>query len=238
MPEFADENIDRRLLDAIRGRASMEDIANLRGPEVDTPAAAIEALKQGNERFFSGETQRTVVSVNQRRSQIISQTPFAVILGCSDSRVPPQMIFDRNLGDLFVVRVAGQIVDPATQGSIEYAISHLKCKLIVVMGHEGCGAVKAALASDEQIAKESANIRYLIEQIRPVCERLPAIRDEKARMREAVTQHVRAQVARLRQNSVVQAFEAAGTIAVIGAYYEIGSGAVDFFITPEELAVD
>jgi carbonic anhydrase len=225
-------------LDPLRHSASMADIAHVHDPQITTPQAAIEALMQGNQRFFSGHPQRAEITANTRRAQIMAQTPFAVVLGCSDSRVPTELIFDQGPGNIFSVRVAGNVVDPVTIGSIEYALMHLKCQLIVIMGHEGCGAVKAALLSDQQIAAEPEHVRYLIEQIRPAVRDMPPIRDPKARMREAIMHNVRLQAHRLRQNAVVQQQLEAARIAVIGAFYEIGSGAVDFLISAADLALE
>ncbi|MFN8569853.1 MAG: carbonic anhydrase [Kouleothrix sp.] len=185
-------------------------------------------------RFFGGAMRGPELSAFERRAQIMAQTPYALVLGCSDSRVPVEIVFDQGLGDLFIVRVAGQIADPSTLGSIEYAITHLKVHLVMVMGHEGCGAVKAALLPDAQIARESEHVRYLIEQIRPAVVDLPCIRDEKARMREAVTSHVRYSPGSPPElTRWCRPVVATGQIAVIGAYYEIGSGAVDFFVTEQ-----
>jgi carbonic anhydrase len=229
---------ERLLEEAMRRGASMEDIAALRDPDICTPGEAIDALKRGNARFFSGRAQRPELSAHERRAQIMTQTPFAAVLACSDSRVPVEVVFDQGLGDLFIVRVAGHIASSATLASIEYAIAHLKCQLVVVMGHEACGAVKAALLPPDQVAAEPEHVRGLLEQIRPAVERLPSIRDEKARMREAVLHNVRLQVHRLRQNPVVAEACDSGRIRLVGAYYEIGSGAVDFLIEPEELALE
>lgn len=225
------------LLEAVRRGASMEDIAALRDPDICTPEDAIDALTRGNERFFTGQSHRPEMGANQRRAQIMSQTPFAVVLACSDSRVPVEVVFDQGLGDLFIVRVAGHVVDTGTLGSIEYAIEHLKCQLLVVMGHEGCGAVKAALLPEEQIAGEPEHVRQLLGCIRPALSEMPPIRDEKARMREAVLHNVRLQVARVRENETVRSAVQREKIQVIGAYYEIGSGAVEFLISEEELAL-
>ena len=135
-PEF-----ESRILDAIRRGASMEDIAGIRPSRVDTPAEAIRALKEGNSRFFGGQSLRPDLGANERRAQIMGQTPFAVVLACSDSRVPVELVFDQGFGDLFVVRVAGNVMADSALGTVEYAIRHLKVQLIMVMGHEGCGAV-------------------------------------------------------------------------------------------------
>lgn len=228
--------LERRILDAIRRGASMADIAALRHhTEIQTPAGAIEALKDGNARFFSGKSGRPELDVNERRAQIMGQTPYAAILACSDSRVPVELVFDVGLGDLFVVRVAGNVVGESELGTLEYAIEHLDVHLVMVMGHESCGAVAAALLPPEQLAQEPANLQAIIQRISPSLEGLPHIRDKKARMREAVLNNVRHQVHALRQESVIQAAEGRGQIQVIGGYYEIGSGAVDFLIDDADL---
>lgn len=234
-PPFDPRELERRILAAIRRGASMEDIAELRPARLASPEDAIQALQDGNARFFSGQATRPEVDANQRRAQIMGQTPFAAVLACSDSRVPVEIVFDQGLGDLFVVRVAGHVVGDAGLGTLEYATEHLDVQLIVVMGHEGCGAVAAALLPDERIAREPENLRKLIARIQPCVRDLPPIRDKKARMREAVLNNVRCQVAVLRAQPVIQAAEARGQIRVIGAYYEIGSGAVDFLIDEEDL---
>lgn len=215
----------------------MEDIAKLKEPQAKTPQEAIRALKIGNSRFFGGTARRPDLSANERRAQILQQTPFAVILGCSDSRVPIELVYDQGLGDIFSVRVAGQVVDPGTAGSFEYAIAHLKTKLLVVMGHEGCGAVQAAMLTPAQLAGEPENVRYLLQKITPSVSSIPQIRDARARMREAVIANVRAQVALAKENPTVKAAVAKNELAVIGAFYEISSGQVDFLETEEELRV-
>lgn len=232
-----DENVllDQRVSDAVRRGASMEEIARLREPLVRTPAEALRMLKAGNSRFFGGQARRPELSAAERRAQILGQSPFAVILSCSDSRVPTEIVFDQSLGSLFITRVAGNIVEPATIGSIEYAVGHLNTRLVVVMGHEGCGAVKAALLPEAERARETPAIRALLEQIAPSVSRLPAIRDGKAKMREAVMANVRQQVARLKRQPAIQQALGANTIAVVGAFYEITSGAVDFLETEEDL---
>lgn len=228
---------DRRIADAVRNGATMEEIAKLRDPIAKSPAEAIRALKTGNSRFFSGAARRPEVSAAERRSQILAQTPFAVILSCSDSRVPTEIVFDQGLGTLFITRVAGNIIDKSTLGSIEYGVGHLKTQVVVVLGHEGCGAVKAALLPPEERARETENIQFLLNQITPSLAKLSKIRDEKAKMREAVVANVRQQVQNLKQTKFIQAAVAANKIAVIGAFYEITSGAVDFFETDEDLRV-
>ncbi|MBZ9750494.1 carbonic anhydrase [Deinococcus sp. HMF7604] len=230
-------DLERRILDAIRRGASMADIADLKESDVATPDAAIQALKDGNARFFSGQATRPEMSANERRAQIMGQTPYAAVLACSDSRVPVELVFDQGLGQLFVVRVAGHVVGEAGLGTLEYAVRHLDVHLIVVMGHEACGAVAAALLPETRVAQEPAHLQNLIRCIQPALVGMPTIRDKKARMREAVLNNVRYQVHLLRQEPVIQAAEASGQIRVIGAYYEIGSGAVDFLTEEEDLQV-
>lgn len=232
------QELERRLLRAIRGGASMEDIAEIRPNKVSTPEEAIQALEEGNTRFFSGQSRRPEISANERRAQIIGQTPFAAVLACSDSRVPVELVFDQGLGDLFVVRVAGNVMGDGGLGTLEYAIRHLKVHVILVLGHEGCGAVAAAMLPQEEIDQEPKHLRRLISQIQPSVSNLPTIRDKKARMREAVISNVRTQVQRLREQQVIREAEASGDIRVIGGFYEIGSGAVDLFTEPEELRID
>jgi len=226
---------DSSLAELIKQGATMEEIARLRDPIANNPIDALRALKTGNARFYGGVARRPEMSANERRAQILSQTPFAVVLGCSDSRVPTELVYDQGLGSIFSIRVAGNIVEPGTAGSIEYAVAHLKSHIVVVMGHEGCGAVKAAMLPAAQRNAEPANVRYLLDRIVPSVTNLPPIRDEKARMREAVIANVRVQVHHLKQNPVVMQATKNGKITVVGAYYEIGSGAVDFLETPEEL---
>jgi carbonic anhydrase len=228
---------DQKLVDAVKRGATMEEIAKLRDPIARTPQEALHALKTGNARFFSGQARRPELSAVERRAQILGQTPFAVVLGCSDSRVPTEIIFDQSLGSLFITRVAGNIIEMGTTGSIEYAVEHLKTHLVVVMGHEGCGAVKAALLPASDRARETPSIQALLNQIAPSVSGIPKIRDEKAKMREAVIANVRQQVANVKKQPVIQAATASNKIAVVGAYYEITSGAVDFFETEEELRI-
>lgn len=236
-PPADDVLTDQRIADAVRSGATMEEIAKLREPVVRTPDEALRILKVGNSRFFGGQARRPELSAAERRAQILGQSPFAVVLGCSDSRVPIEIVFDQSLGSLFITRVAGNIVDTATTGSIEYAVEHLNTRLVVVMGHEGCGAVKAALLPAADRARETPAIQALLNRIVPSVANLPQIRDEKAKMREAVIANVRQQVAELRREPAISRAVAAKRIGVVGAYYEITSGAVDFLETERDLRV-
>jgi carbonic anhydrase len=230
-----EEDSEMRLIEAIKRGASMEEIAQLREPVAESPMEAIHALRAGNARFFNGTSQLEVMSPLERRAQVLSQTPFAVVVGCSDSRVPIENVFDQGAGNLFVIRVAGSVIGQSCLGSIEFAIHHLKIHLIIVLGHEGCGAVNTAMLDESKWAGEPANLRSMLARIRPAVQSIPHIRDAKARMREAVIANVRQQVHVVQQNESVLDAKARDQVAVIGGYYEISSGAVDFLITEDEL---
>jgi carbonic anhydrase len=229
---------DDRLADAIRRGASMQEIAGLRDPNAKDPEDAITKLKEGNARFFSGKCNRSELGANERRAQIIGQTPYAAVLGCADSRVPIETVFDVSFGDLFVTRVAGNVPDMAVQASLEYAIEHLKIRVVLVLGHEGCGAVEAAMQGEEAASQQAEHVRELLRAIAPAVDGMPSIRDKKARLREAVLHNVRYQVAKLRDNAVIRKAESDGQIRVIGGFYEIGSGAVDLLVEEDELAFE
>ena len=222
------EKTEELLAELIKRGATMEQIALLKDPTANTPAEALQVLQAGNARFLSGHSGSTSIDINQRRAQIISQTPFAIVLGCSDSRVPVEIIFDVGPGDIFSIRVAGNVAEPATLGSIEYAVSYLKVHLIVVLGHEGCGVIAATLQDQVDPVPQPEWVQFLMDKVRPSVDGMPEIRDGKARMREAITRNVWHQKAELEKNPVVAKAIAQGRIAVVGAYYSIGSGAVDF----------
>ncbi|MBW1784728.1 MAG: carbonic anhydrase, partial [Deltaproteobacteria bacterium] len=161
---------------------------------------------------------------SERRLELkAGQDPFAVILGCSDSRVPPEIIFDQGLGDLFIVRVAGNVVDDMVLGSIEYAVSHLKAPLIVVLGHSHCGAVTATLSSHGPLA---GRLGCIAEAIQPAINRVmdqpgdPLDRASRANA-EMVAEHLR------KSKPILCASVEAGTLTVAAAYYHLGSGSVE-----------
>ncbi|HEX8551790.1 MAG TPA: carbonic anhydrase [Abditibacteriaceae bacterium] len=222
------EKTEELLTELIKRGATMEQIALLKDPTANSPEEALRALKMGNARFLSGASQKNSVSVNERRAQIMTQTPFAVVLGCSDSRVPTEIVFDVGPGDIFSIRVAGNVVSPGTLGSVEYAIDHLKVHLLVILGHEGCGAVEAAMQPPAERAQEPEYVRFVLDQIVQSVDNLPEIRDSKARMREAIVRNVWHQKTLLESNPVVSAGIASGKLRVVGGYYSISSGAVDF----------
>ncbi|MDX1932320.1 MAG: carbonic anhydrase [Capsulimonadales bacterium] len=240
-PSTAEQEVtpqEEKIADILRRGATMEEVAQARASTVKTPESALRRLKVGNARFFSGVSRPSNLSAQERRAQVLGQSPFAVILSCSDSRVPTEIVYDQTLGDLFAVRVAGNVSEPATLASIQYAVEHLKSKLIVVMGHEGCGAVKAAMLPEADRHHEPKPVQSLLNLIVPAVNHVPSIRDRKAKEREAVIANVRLQVYSLSLDPMLKQAIAKKELAIVGAFYEITSGIVDFYETPEDLGVE
>jgi len=196
---------------------------------------ALALLQEGNRRFTSATSSRDGFSSRLRRIETASgQKPFAAILGCSDSRVPVEIVFDQGLGDLFVIRVAGNIVAPSQIGSVEFAAEQYGTRLVVVLGHSQCGAITATL---EQLQRpkenQSRNLHSIVDLIRPSVESLlatPFRHDLDALEREAVRANIRASVKRLQNGSdiIEQLIQKAG-LMVVGAEYSLETGVVDFF---------
>jgi carbonic anhydrase len=190
------------------------------------PAEARARLEAGNQRFVSGKTQHPHSSAGWRAGLIGSQHPFATILGCSDSRVPLEPLFDQGFGDLFVIRVAGNVAAVDELGSIEYAANHLGVRFLLVLGHEQCGAVTAALGSEPDRKHETSDIQMLLEQIEPALAGLPAGLEPAERVHRGVEANVRQSVRVLRESPVLKARVERGEIAVVGAVYELDTGKV------------
>ena len=196
---------------------------------------ALQRLREGNLRFIAeGRSEDGVTTRERRRALVDGQNPFAVILGCSDSRVPVELVFDQNLGDLFVIRVAGNIVAPSQIGSVEFAAEQFGTRLVVVMGHSSCGAVKATVDAVRSTEKTvSPNLRSIVDRIRPAVAELVAGRDdldEEALLRRAVRANVRASVDHLRHGSeILETLIDSGGLQVVGAKYSLETGAVEFF---------
>ena len=193
---------------------------------------ALARLLDGNERFVRGESRLAGDSVKSLSDLAKGQRPYATILGCSDSRVPPEWVFDAGLGELFVIRVAGNVFSPEVAGSMQYAGAHLHTPLIVVLGHEGCGAVGAALDTIQAVARHHSRIQILVDSIVPG---LPAFDPQHSRERRlalAVESNVRWTTNQVRATPEARARTAEGRVKIVGAVYEIESGRVRFL--PEQ----
>ena len=188
-----------------------------------TPALAWRRLREGNERFISGETSHPNQDASRRSSLVENQHPFAVIFGCSDSRLAAEIIFDVGLGDVFVVRTAGQVIDDAVLGSLEYRIGVLGVPLIVVLGHDSCGAVSATKAAVETGQMPAGFIRDLVERITPSV--LTSLRNDQPEVNDMVVEHVKQTSQRLVDSSrVISDAIGDGRAAVIGLSYRLAEG--------------
>jgi len=196
---------------------------------------ALERLREGNRRFAEDLPSESGLTGAARRSQLIAgQQPFAIILGCSDSRVPAELVFDQGLGDLFVIRVAGNIVAPSQIGSIEYAAEVTGARLVVVMGHSGCGAIEATINELQRPqANRSRNLSSIVDRIRPSVETLletGLAQDRSALIRFAVRSNIRASVDHLRHGSeILERLIDKDGLTVVGAEYSLETGMVEFF---------
>lgn len=199
-----------------------------------TAREALERLRSGNQRFAAGLRSMEVLATHTRRADLLKgQEPFAIVLGCSDSRVPAEMVFDQGLGDLFVIRVAGNVVAPSQVGSVEFAAAKFGTPLVVVLGHSRCGAIEATLDELRQPAtRQSRNLRSIVNRVRPSVEALLAteLRDDPdALAREAVRANVRASVDHLRHGSeILEELIASRGLRIVGAEYSLETGLVDF----------
>lgn len=200
-----------------------------------TAEEALERLKKGNERFILGETNHPRLLSHQQRAEMAeSQEPFAIVLGCSDSRVPAEMVFDQGLGDLFVIRVAGNIVAPSQVGSVEFAAESFNCPLVVVLGHSHCGAIHSTIAALKNPENpQSANLMSIVNRVRPSVEILmqTELKDDLVKLsKHAVRSNVFASVNQLRHGSaVIENLIEQGKLKVVGAEYSLENGSVTFF---------
>jgi carbonic anhydrase len=194
---------------------------------VVTPSAALKRLVQANQRFVDGKpAQRS--DIKRRLSLVDNQHPFAVILGCSDSRVSPEIIFDQGLGDLFVIRVAGNLAGVDECGSIEYAVEHLGAPLVVVLGHESCGAVTAAFGTDAEKRHEPPELQHLLAHITPSLEGLSSSTVTSRKVHDGVAANLRAEVDKLRKLPIISEKVKQGTLQVVGGVYDLATGSVKF----------
>lgn len=196
---------------------------------------ALKRLKEGNDRFVAGLRSSASNTGPARRVELASgQEPFAIVLGCSDSRVPAEFVFDQGLGDLFVIRVAGNIVASSQVGSVEFAAARFGTRLVVVLGHSQCGAILATLEALQQPEQaQSRSLRSIVNRVRPSVETLMSTElrhDTNALVRHAVQANVRASANHLRHGSELleQLIESDGLL-VVGAEYSLETGVVDFF---------
>jgi carbonic anhydrase len=192
-------------------------------------------LRDGNARFVSNvRSAENYVSHTRRAELTAGQQPFAIILGCSDSRVPAEIVFDQGLGDLFVIRVAGNIVAPSQVGSVEFAAARFGTKLVVVMGHSQCGAILATLEELQMPTEnQSKNLAAIVDRVRPSVEGLLATElrhDPEELVRQAVRANIRASVDHLRHGSpVLEQLVQENGLLIVGAEYSLESGVVEFF---------
>jgi carbonic anhydrase len=195
----------------------------------DTPVGADEALArlmEGNARLLRGELRHAHVSEELLAGLAGGQRPYATILGCSDSRVPPELIFDAGFGDLFIIRVAGNVMSPEVAGSMQYASTHLETKLFMVLGHEGCGAVQAALAAKFHGAQERSRIALLLQNIQPGIAAVDPLLAPQQQLESAVEANVRWSMRQILESPEARARLPEGGIKVVGAVYEIATGRV------------
>jgi carbonic anhydrase len=194
---------------------------------------ALQRLREGNKRFVDHVISlEALLSHARRAEQATSQDPFAVILGCSDSRAPAEFIFDQGLGDLFVIRVAGNIAAPSQIGSVEFAVERFGVRLVVVLGHSNCGAVQATLDAIDKPNTASPALHAIVDRIQPALSQVPPATQDNgvARMQNAVRANVRHTVARLKEDSPILAdMVKEQGLLIIGADYSLTTGHVDFF---------
>ena len=190
-----------------------------------SPAKAWKALKEGNERFVAGRPEHPSQSIEHRASLAVAQRPTAVVFGCADSRVAAEIIFDQGLGDMFVVRTAGHVIDAAVLGSIEYAVGVLRVPLIVVLGHDSCGAVKATLDALDEGRVPGGFVRDVVERVTPSI--ILGRRDGMSRVDEFEARHVIETGAQLlsRSTAIAGGVEA-GEVAIVGVTYHLADGRI------------
>lgn len=200
--------------------------------------AALKQLRDGNQRFVDDLAGRGRVLHGERRAELVNrQEPFAIVLGCSDSRVPLEIVFDQGLGDLFVIRVAGNIVAPSLVGSVEFAAQRFGTRLVVVLGHSQCGAIAATLEELRRPSSErSPNLASIVDRVRPAVETLfetELRHDPDELTRQSVRANIRASVDHLRHGSrILEDLIATDGLLVIGGEYSLETGVVEFFESP------
>jgi len=193
-----------------------------------TAEQALARLKAGNRRFLRGRARFPTVQKEVLVELAKEQRPYATVIGCSDSRVPPELLFDAHFGELFIVRVAGNVISPEVMGSLQYAAVHLHTPLFVVLGHAGCGAVQAALARKSGAMRERRHIDMLLSRILPALDDLDGKLSDEARLDAAVEANVRWSMRQLRETPEGRTRMAEGILKLVGAVYDIQTGNVRF----------
>ena len=189
---------------------------------------ALARLKEGNARFIAGKARFQTVQKDVLAELTKGQQPYATILGCSDSRVPPELVFDAGFGELFVIRVAGNVLGPSIMGTLQYAAAHLKTPLFVVLGHDHCGAVHAAIESRFHGATHKSRIEVLLENILPALENLDGKQPPESLLESAVEANVRHTIRQLLDTPEAKAKMSDSSMMLVGAIYDIESGTVRF----------
>ena len=209
----------------------------LTGHRMISPQQALQRLKDGNRRFVENTQDRTALITQAHRHNLAEagQQPFAIILGCADSRVPAEIVFDQGLGDLFVIRVAGNIVARSQIGSVEFAAEQYRTRLVVVLGHSSCGAILATVEELEHPSEQrSPNLDSIVDRIRPSVEPLMVpgqCQDHDDLVRQAVRANIRASVGQLRHGSaILERLIDDNELMVVGAEYSLQTGVVDFSV--------
>lgn len=197
-------------------------------PSAYSAHEALDRLKEGNERFVAGLARFPTLQKEVLAELAKGQQPYATILGCSDSRVPPELVFDAGFGELFVIRVAGNVLGPSILGTLQYAAAHLKTPLFVVLGHEGCGAVKAAISAKFEGARHNSRIEVLLENILPALDGLDDNQPLDALVSKGVEANVRHTIRELMETPEVKANLPGSNIILVGAVYDLESGLVRF----------
>ena len=201
-------------------------------PSTISADEALQKLIAGNERFLQGKAQFPTVCKETLADLARGQQPYATILGCSDSRVPPELVFDASFGELFILRVAGNVVSPEVMGSLQYAGQYLHTPLFLVLGHEGCGAVKAALESKLYDVQHGSRIQILVDNIVPGLRDLDVSAADEDRLAQAVEANVRWSMRQLQDSLEGSRALEEGRARLVGAVYEIASGRVRFLADP------
>lgn len=218
----------------ISGCTSQEKAASNATPDTvferpETVVSGTEAKKllvEGNKRFTEAKPANIDLGSTRRKALLTGQKPFATIISCSDSRVPPELLFNQGLGDLFIIRNAGNIIEPVATGSVEYAVEHLQTPLIVVMGHQKCGAVTAAVEGGEA----PGSIGVIIEKIAPAVIKAKVAESSKEEIIDkSINENIKASIAELKKSPIVKHALESGKLTIVGAKYHLDSGEVKWF---------